>query len=156
MGAKAVFTCAPYLLDDAPQFGEVIGWSESNAVIYANSVLGARTLKHADYLDLFIAMTGRAPATGVYHDEGRRPQVILSITPPTTKIDDSFWPLLGWLAGTHAPHQIPLITRLKTSQRAKMISKAYALALAQLQPRLCSILRATQLKQIYRLMMGPL
>ena len=113
MGAKAVFTCAPYLLDDAPQFGEVIGWSESNAVIYANSVLGARTLKHADYLDLFIAMTGRAPATGVYHDEGRRPQVILSITPSTTNINDSFWPLLGWLAGTHAPHQIPLITGLK-------------------------------------------
>ena len=113
MGAKSVFTCAPYLLDDAPQFGEVIGWSESNAVIYANSVLGARTLKHADYLDLFIAMTGRAPATGVYHDEGRRAVVVLSVTPPKKQIDDSFWPLLGWLAGTLSPHHIPLITGLE-------------------------------------------
>jgi predicted aconitase len=45
MGAKPVFTCAPYLLEEKPEFGEIIGWSESNAVIYANSILGARTSK---------------------------------------------------------------------------------------------------------------
>ena len=65
MGARPTFTCAPYLLDDIPVEDEAIGWSESNAVIYANSVLGARTQKHPDYLDLFIAMTGRAPNAGV-------------------------------------------------------------------------------------------
>ena len=66
MGARPTFTCAPYYAQDVPQLGEDIGWSESNAVIYANSVLGARTAKHPDYLDLFIALTGRAPETGVY------------------------------------------------------------------------------------------
>src|SRR5690606_15440457 len=45
MGARASFTCAPYLLDSAPRLGEQIVWAESNAVVYANSVLGARTLK---------------------------------------------------------------------------------------------------------------
>ena len=66
MGARPTFTCAPYLLETAPEAGENIGWSESNAVIFANTVLAARTVKHPDYLDLFIAMTGRAPLSGVY------------------------------------------------------------------------------------------
>ncbi|MXQ07114.1 DUF521 domain-containing protein [Alphaproteobacteria bacterium GH1-50] len=109
MGAKPVFTCAPYLLDNPPAQGEVIGWSESNAVIFANTVLGARTPKHPDYLDLFIAMTGRAPASGVYSEDGRRPRVIIDVAAPEAGVDDVFWPLLGWLAGQRAPDHIPLI-----------------------------------------------
>ena len=109
MGARPVFTCAPYLLDGAPERGEAIGWSESNAVIYANSVLGARTPKHPDYLDLFIAMTGRAPASGVYAPEGRVPGTILEVAAPRGGIDDSFWPVLGWIAGRFSPDRIPLL-----------------------------------------------
>ena len=112
MGARPVFTCAPYLLDQPPEFGEVIGWSESNAVIYANSVLGARTSKHPDYLDLLIAMTGRAPASVVYSDAGRRPQTILSVSLSAIEPDDLFWPVIGWLAGKLSPNAIPLITGL--------------------------------------------
>jgi len=113
MGAAPVFTCAPYLLDSPPAFGEMIGWSESNAVIFANSVLGARTVKHPDYLDLFIAMTGKAPASGVYSDAGRQPQCVISVCLPDRNIDDLFWPLLGWLAGKISARQIPLITGLE-------------------------------------------
>lgn len=109
MGARPVFTCAPYLLDSPPAQDEVIGWSESNAVIFANTVLGARTPKHPDYLDLFIAMTGRAPLSGVYTDIGRRAQVILDLSLGAQAVDDQFWPLLGWIAGRHAPDRIPLI-----------------------------------------------
>ena len=71
MGEKPTFTCAPDILDDRPESGEVIGRSESNAVVYANSVLGAWTEKHPDYFDLFIACTGRAPKSGVYLSENR-------------------------------------------------------------------------------------
>ena len=113
MGAKPVFTCAPYLLEEPPVFGEIIGWSESNAVIYANSILGAKTLKHPDYLDLFIAMTGRAPESGVYKDSGRIPQNIISVETPKVEPDDVFWPILGWLAGKTSPNQIPLIKGLE-------------------------------------------
>ncbi len=81
MGARPTFTCAPYLLDTAPQAGERIGWSESNAVIYANTVLAARTVKHPDYLDLFIAMTGRAPLSGVYLDGNRAPRRAITRRP---------------------------------------------------------------------------
>ena len=115
MGARPTFTCAPYLLSDAPKFGEVIGWSESNAVIFANTVLGARTPKHPDYLDLFIAMTGRAPASGVYTQEGRIARRVLKVTPPPalSTHDEVFWPLLGWLAGRFSPDHIPLLTGLE-------------------------------------------
>lgn len=113
MGAKPVFTCAPYLLQDAPKYGEVIGWSESNAVIFANSVLGARTPKHPDYLDLFIAMTGRAPASGVYTQAGRVPKTIIEVEHLPEGHDDVLWPLIGWLAGRLSPDNIPLVTGLE-------------------------------------------
>ncbi len=108
MGARPSFTCAPYLLPDPPQAGEDIGWSESNAVIYANSVLGARTVKHPDFLDLCIALTGRAPLSGVYLPEHRRPARVIHVEAPPC-VDDAFWPMLGWLVGQAAPDRIPLI-----------------------------------------------
>ena len=112
MGAWPSFTCAPYLLDGPPRLEENLGWSESNAVIYANSVLGARTPKHPDYLDLFIAMTGRAPETGVYTTEGRRARRVLAFEAPPD-VDDAFWPLAGWLAGQFSPDHVPLLTGLE-------------------------------------------
>lgn len=111
MGAQPTFTCSPYLLDTAPKEGDSIAWSESNAVIYANSVLGARTAKHPDFLDLFTAMTGRAPLSGVYLDENRQATRILDIDLPD-RIDDAFWPLIGWLAGKAAPDRIPVLRGL--------------------------------------------
>lgn len=128
MGARPVFTCAPYLLEGAPDKGEVIGWSESNAVIYANTVLGARTPKHPDYLDLFIAMTGRAPASGVYTKEGRVPRTILDVEPALDGHDDVLWPLIGWLAGQFSPDHIPLLTGLEHLQPSQDDLKALCAA----------------------------
>ncbi len=118
MGAKPTFTCAPYFSADVPQQGEDIGWSESNAVIYANSVLGARTAKHPDYFDLFVALTGRAPKSGVYLAAHRRPSVILDVSLPEV-FDDAIWPLLGWLIGQASPAQIPLVHGLEGSDLSK-------------------------------------
>ncbi len=115
MGCQPTFTCSPYLLDTAPAEGEMIAWSESNAVIYANSVLGARTAKHPDFLDLCTAMTGRAPLSGVYLDENRQATRILDIDLPEG-IDDAFWPLIGWLAGKAAPDRIPLLRGLAAAK----------------------------------------
>lgn len=112
MGAQPSFTCAPYLLADPPGRDEAIGWSESNAVIYANSVLGARTVKHPDFLDLCIALTGRAPCYGVYLDADRAARRVVEVAVPDGH-DESLWPLLGWLAGTLAPDRIPLLTGLE-------------------------------------------
>lgn len=127
MGARPTFTCAPYLLEDAPLAGEAIGWSESNAVIYANSVLGARTVKHPDYLDLFIAMTGRAPNTGVYLAKNRVPEREIHIVLPKT-YDDALWPMLGWLTGVKSPNHIPVLTGLETAQPTEDDLKALCAA----------------------------
>ncbi len=108
MGCQPTFTCAPYLLDDPPGKGEAIAWAESNAVIYANSVLGARTAKHPDFLDLCIALTGRAPLSGVYLEENRVARRVIEVDLPEGA-DDAVWPLIGWLAGRAAPDLIPLL-----------------------------------------------
>lgn len=111
MGARPTFTCAPYLLDTAPTFGEQIVWAESNAVLYANSVLGARTMKYPDYLDIAIALTGRAPLSGCHLDHHRHATIEIAL-PQWGTVDDSFYPLLGYHAGLLAPSEIPVITGL--------------------------------------------
>ena len=111
MGCQPTFTCAPYLLDDSPTQGEGIAWAESNAVIYANTVLGARTPKHPDYLDLCIAVTGRAPLAGVYLDAERRAGRVLDFDIPPGA-DEAIWPLIGYLAGLKSPDRIPLLRGL--------------------------------------------
>lgn len=127
MGCQPTFTCSPYLLDTAPQEGEAIAWSESNAVIYANSVLGARTAKHPDFLDLCTAMTGRAPLAGVYLDENRQATRILDIDLPDG-FDDAFWPLIGWLAGKAAPDRIPVLRGLAAAKPTPEALKALCAA----------------------------
>ncbi|MCB9946988.1 MAG: DUF521 domain-containing protein [Rhodospirillaceae bacterium] len=129
MGASPSFTCAPYLLDDPPQRGEDIAWAESNAVVYANSVLGARTVKHPDFLDLCIALTGRAPLSGVYLDRNRAARRVIDVTLPQGH-DEAVWPLLGWLAGQRSPDRIPLITGLAHSAPTDDDLKALCAAFA--------------------------
>ncbi|NUH64929.1 DUF521 domain-containing protein [Sulfitobacter sp. S0837] len=114
MGAEPSFTCAPYQLPAPPKRGEVIAWSESNAVIYANSVLGARTVKHPDFFDLCVALTGRAPLSGVYLDAHRAPRRVIEVVLPA-QYDEAIWPMLGWLAGQAAPDRIPVLHGLENT-----------------------------------------
>jgi len=127
MGCKPTFTCAPYLLDSAPHAGEAVAWAESNAVVFANSVLGARTAKHPDFLDLCIALTGRAPLSGVYLAENRKAGVILDFDLPDG-IDDAFWPLAGYVAGKAAPDRIPLLAGLSAARPSRDDLKALCAA----------------------------
>ncbi|WID94977.1 aconitase X [Bosea vestrisii] len=127
MGCQASFTCAPYSLPDPPGFGEAIGWSESNAVIFANSVLGARTAKHPDFLDFCIAITGRAPRAGAFLDEGRRARRVVRVDLPDGA-DASAWPLIGYLAGLASPDRIPLIKGLAKTRPTRDDLKALCAA----------------------------
>ena len=70
MGCRATWTCAPYQLPERPAFGEQIAWAESNAIVFANSVLGARTNRYGDFIDVCCAITGRAPFAGPAHRRG--------------------------------------------------------------------------------------
>ena len=129
MGAQLSFTCAPYLLDSAPKAGEQIVWAESNAVVYANSVLGARTLKYPDYLDICIALTGRAPLIGCHLEDQRKARLQIEL-PTLGNLDDAFYPLLGYHIGALAGSRIPLILGLKQQHPDLDDLKAFGAAFA--------------------------
>jgi predicted aconitase/predicted aconitase with swiveling domain len=129
MGAQLSFTCAPYLLDTAPKAGEQIVWAESNAVVYANSVLGARTLKYPDYLDICIALTGRAPLIGCHLEAPRKARLRVEL-PELGELDDAFYPLLGYHIGALAGSRIPLVFGLEQRQPNLDDLKAFGAAFA--------------------------
>jgi predicted aconitase len=111
MGASPTFTCAPYQTDSAPKFGEQIAWSESNAVAFANSVIGARTNRYGDYLDICCAITGRVPAAGLHLDEPRLATVVVQLgrLPSGLVERDDFYPVLGYLLGALVSNEIAVI-----------------------------------------------
>jgi len=129
MGAQASYTCAPYLLDTAPLAGEHIVWAESNAVVYANSVLGAYTAKYADFLDICIALTGRAPKAGC-HLPGNRYATLRIDVPAPQGADDAYYPLLGYHVGLLCGTQIPVLCGLENSGLTSDDMKAFGAAFA--------------------------
>ncbi|WP_223521394.1 aconitase X [Pseudomonas sp. GL-B-19] len=129
MGAQLSYTCAPYLLDSAPKAGEQIVWAESNAVVYANSVLGARTLKYPDYLDICIALTGRAPLIGCHLDAQRKARLQIEL-PVLGELDDAFYPLLGYHIGALAGSRVPLVLGLENRKPSLDDLKAFGAAFA--------------------------
>ncbi|MDQ3225170.1 MAG: aconitase X catalytic domain-containing protein [Chloroflexota bacterium] len=130
MGARPTFTCAPYQIADAPTFGEQIAWSESNAVAFANSVIGARTNRYGDYLDICCALTGRVPAAGLHLDEPRLATVVLELERfPSALVErDDFYPILGYLIGSLVESEIAVITGLETRPSSDLLKSLTAAA----------------------------
>jgi predicted aconitase len=116
MGCKPTWTCAPYQLRPRPGFGEQIAWAESNAIVFANSVLGARTNRYGDFLDIACAVTGLAPYYGLHTDQGRLGTLVVRLVEVDSAWLDSDWvyPVLGSLLGRLSPTGIPVIVGLDT------------------------------------------
>lgn len=113
MGCRPTWTCAPYQLTDRPSFGEQIAWGESNAIVFANSVLGARTNRYGDFLDICCALTGRAPATGLHTDEGRWATIRVDVDVSEGWLDEElFYVGLGHLVGQRAGTSVAVISGL--------------------------------------------
>jgi predicted aconitase len=114
MGARPTFTCTPYHTDARPHFGEQIAWAESNAVAFANSIIGARTNRYGDYLDISCALTGRVPAAGLHLDEHRLGRVLLRLPamPRGLADRDDFYPVLGYLIGQRVDDEIAVVEGL--------------------------------------------
>jgi predicted aconitase len=131
MGAQPTFTCAPYQTEAAPIFGEQIAWSESNAVAFANSVIGARTNRYGDYLDICCALTGRAPAAGLHLDEPRLATIVVELgsIPLELSLRDDFYPVLGYLLGSNVADDVPIVTGLNVQPTQDQL-KAMAAAAA--------------------------
>ena len=129
MGVQPTYTCAPYLLAGAPVFGQQIAWAESNAVVFANSVLGARTMKYPDYLDILVAIAGRAPNADCHVPSHRRATLRIDVPRPQ-RLDDSFFPLLGYHLGKIATNEIPVVCGLEGSPVTRDDLKAFGAAFA--------------------------
>ena len=114
MGAQPTFTCAPYQIGHEPGVGEQVAWGESNAIAFANSVLGARTERYGDFLDACCALTGRAPLYGLHIAKNREAKVVVDVTavPGALKDQDVFYPVLGTWLGLEVGREIPLIVGL--------------------------------------------
>jgi predicted aconitase len=113
MGCAPTWTCAPYQLPRRPALGDQIAWGESNAIVFANSVLGARTARYGDFLDICCALTGRAPAVGLHTDEGRQATLRIDLDVPDRLLDDDlFYPVLGHALGEIAGAEVAVIVGL--------------------------------------------
>jgi len=115
MGCVPTWTCAPYQTSMAPKFGQQIAWGESNAIVFANSVIGARTERYPDLLDICAAITARVPALGLHLTENRAGQLLIRLkdVPLAVQQDDAFYSVLGLLLGRLAGQQIPVIDNLE-------------------------------------------
>lgn len=115
MGCIPIWTCAPYQSEFKPAFGQQIAWGESNAIVYANSVIGARTERYPDMLDICAAITGRVPAVGLHLPENRAGQLLVRLIEIPTDLlaQDSFYPVLGHLIGKIAGERVPIIEGLE-------------------------------------------
>ena len=115
MGCRPTWTCAPYQLPQRPALGEHVAWAESNAIVFANSVLGARTDRYGDFIDICAAITGRAPFAGLHTDEGRRARIVFRLEGVGDRLlgDDVLGAVLGHVVGREAGALLPAIVGLR-------------------------------------------
>jgi predicted aconitase len=131
MGCRQTWTCAPYQLPERPGFGEHVAWAESNAIVFANSVLGARTARYGDFIDICAAITGRVPHAGLHLTDRRRGQLVFDVRglPERLCDQDLLYPLLGHLIGARSGRLVPVVDGLPaavTEDRLKAVGAAAA------------------------------
>jgi predicted aconitase len=117
MGCRPTWTCAPYQLESRPALGENVAWAESNAIVFANSVLGARTNRYGDFMDICAAITGRVPLSGLHTADARRGQVVFSLGEVPRRLLDEVaaYAALGLLVGRVSGERVPVIAGLPDS-----------------------------------------
>jgi predicted aconitase len=111
MGILVSCTCTPYLIGNLPRYGEHVAWSESSAVTFANSVLGAKTNREGGPSALAAAFVGKTPCYGLHLDENRKPDVTVKVEAKLEKLSD--WGALGYAVGKKAENKIAYITGVK-------------------------------------------
>jgi predicted aconitase len=111
MGCSPTWTCAPYQLPDRPGFGEQVAWAESNAIAFINSVVGARTDRYGDFIDICAGIVGRVPDHGLHRTDNRRGRVLFDVSglPGDWFANELMWPLLGFVVGAASGGRVPVV-----------------------------------------------
>jgi predicted aconitase len=133
MGCKPTWTCAPYQAGHRPAVGTDVAWGESNAVVFCNSVLGARTNRYGDFLDIACAIAGVAPDYGLHRPENRVATLVLDVADLSEELrcSDVFYPVLGTFLGQRSGTSVAVISGLQgctTEDRLKALGAAAASA----------------------------
>ncbi len=131
MGCRPTWTCAPYQLPERPAPGEHVAWAESNAIVFCNSVLGARTNRYGDFLDICAAITGRVPDAGLHRDEDRLAKWVVHLDGLPERLLTSYalFPILGHVLGKEVGSAVPAIVGLPSGtgeDRLKALGAAAA------------------------------
>ena len=111
LGVTPNYSCVCYEKDNVPNVGDCLAWSESSAVQFANSVLGARTNRNSLLIDLCSAITGFTPEFGYLLDENRRGKIVVKLN--INKMDPS---ALGFIIGRKVVSKVPVIEHYNFSR----------------------------------------
>lgn len=131
LGCEQSWTCAPYQAGHRPALGSDVAWGESNAVVFCNSVLGARTNRYGDFLDIACAIVGRAPDYGLHRPENRRARLVFDVSDlsPSFLASEIAWPVLGSLYGREVGNAIGVVAGV-TGHPGEDALKAFGAAAA--------------------------
>lgn len=126
MGITPSCTCTPYLVGNEPARGDHIAWSESSAVTYANSILGAMTNREGGPSALAAAITGRTPFYGMHIEENRKPKVRVKVESKLAAVPD--FGALGYVVGKKIGPKIPLFEGLEGARVEQLKSLCASIA----------------------------
>lgn len=126
MGIVITSTCTPYLAGNLPRFREHIAWSESSAVSFANSVIGARTNREGGPSALAAAICGVTPNYGLHLDENRKPNIVIDVNAELEFNSD--FGALGYYVGKQVKNKIPYFKGVKDSNTDNLKALGAAMA----------------------------
>ena len=118
LGCQPTWTCAPYQLPSRPSQGEHVAWAESNAIVFANSVLGARTDRYGDFIDVCAALVGRVPLAGLHLDRERRARICFTLSDAVreraaaSRSNAELCGLIGHIVGRQSGTLVPVLDGL--------------------------------------------
>jgi predicted aconitase len=132
LGCQPTFTCAPYQLPGRPAPGTDVAWAESNAIVFGNSMIGLRTNRYGDLIDICAAITGRVPYAGLHMHQNRAARALFTVEPEAlAAVDEDLLPaLLGHHIGRRTGTLIPVLDGLQAVRVTEDWGKAFGAASA--------------------------
>jgi predicted aconitase len=132
MGCQPTFTCAPYQLPGRPAPGTDVAWAESNAIVFGNSMIGLRTNRYGDLIDICAAITGRVPHAGLHIPENRAARAVFTVEQEALSlVDADLLPaLLGHHIGRRTGTLVPVLDGLQSVPITEDWGKAFGAAAA--------------------------
>lgn len=125
LGISKTCTCTPYLVGNVPRFKDHVSWSESSAVAYVNSVIGARTNREGGPAALAAAIVGKTPLYGFHLDENRKANLVVNVT---TELKGADFGALGYIIGKVVGGGVPYFKLQNTPDNNNLKTLGAALA----------------------------